>query len=91
MASFRAGGFDFMLLTVHIQWNAGAGVEARAREIETIAGGVGARRQDAKLYGPDIFVLGDFNIPGSGSAAVKAPRKHGLHVPPPKSSANPPT
>lgn len=40
------------------------------------------RQQDAKLYDPDIFVVGDFNIPGLKSATFKALEKHGLTVPP---------
>jgi len=81
MASFRAGSFDFMLLTVHIQWNKGGGIGARAKEIEMITRWVGKRKNDAKLYDPDIFVLGDFNIPGLKSKAFKALEKHGLTVP----------
>lgn len=82
MASFRAGTFDFVLLTVHIQWNSGGGIKARAKEIGMITRWIGKRQQDAKLYDPDIFVLGDFNIPGLGSATFRALRKHGLTVPP---------
>lgn len=82
MASFRAANFDFMLLTVHIQWNADGGIKARAKEIGMIAQWVGKRKNDAKLYDPDIFVLGDFNIPGLGSSTFKALKSHGLTVPP---------
>lgn len=81
MASFRAGNFDFMLLTVHIQWNSGGGIKSRAKEIEMISNWVGKRKKAAKLYDPDIFVLGDFNIPTLGSSTYKALRKHGLMVP----------
>jgi len=79
--SFRAGTFDFMLLTVHIQWNTKGGVTARAKEIEMITRWVGKRHDDAKLYDPDIFVLGDFNIPGLKSKTFKALQEHGLTVP----------
>jgi endonuclease/exonuclease/phosphatase family metal-dependent hydrolase len=81
MVSFRAGTFDFMLLTVHIQWNKKGGIKARAKEIEMITKWVGKRHDDAKLYDPDIFVLGDFNIPGLKSKTFKALQKHGLTVP----------
>lgn len=81
MASFRAGSFDFTLLTVHIQWNADGGITARAKEIEMITRWVGKRKNDAKLYDPDIFVLGDFNIPSLGSQTFKALQKHGLTIP----------
>lgn len=81
MASFRAGTFDFVLLTVHIQWNTKGGITARTKEIEMITRWVGQRNADAKLYDPDIFVLGDFNIPGLRSKAFKALEQHGLTVP----------
>lgn len=82
MASFRAGNFDFMLLTVHIQWNKRGGVKARTKEIEMITRWVGKLQADSKLYDPDIFVLGDFNIPDLESLAFKALEKFGLTVPP---------
>ncbi len=81
MASFRAGHFDFMLLTVHIQWNTKGGIKARAKEIEMITGWIDKRQQEAKLYDPDVFVLGDFNIPGLKSATFKALAKFGLTIP----------
>lgn len=81
MVSFRAGTFDFMLLTVHIQWNKKGGIKARAKEIEMITNWVGKRHNDAKLYDPDIFVLGDFNIPGLKSKTFKALQQYGLTVP----------
>lgn len=81
MVSFRSGTFDFILLTVHIQWNKKGGIEARANEIEMITGWIGQRQADAKLYDPDIIVLGDFNIPGLRSKTFKALEQHGLTVP----------
>ena len=81
LASFKAGMFDFIMLTVHIQWNSSGGIKARAKEIEMIAKWVEERRKNHKLFDPDIFVLGDFNIPTLGSSAFKALKKHGLTVP----------
>jgi endonuclease/exonuclease/phosphatase family metal-dependent hydrolase len=81
MVSFRAGTFDFMLLTVHIQWNKSGGISARAKEIEMITNWVGKRKKESRLYDPDIFVLGDFNIPGLKSKTFKALKQHGLEVP----------
>lgn len=83
MASFRAGFFDFALLTVHIQWNAEGGVPARAKEIATLTDWVGRQSKAAQLYEPDIFLLGDFNIPDVGSAAFKALETNGFSVPKP--------
>ncbi len=46
-----------------------------------ITGWIGDRQKDASLYDPDIFVLGDFNIPGLKSKTYKALVKHGLTIP----------
>lgn len=81
LASFKSGMFDFMLLTVHIQWNTKGGISARSKEIEMISNWVEDRRKNQKLFDPDIFVLGDFNIPTLGSSTFKALKKHGLTVP----------
>lgn len=81
MVSLRAGTFDFMMLTVHIQWNKKGGINARSKEIEMITNWVGQRKDNEKLYDPDIFVLGDFNIPGLKSKTFKALQEHGLTVP----------
>jgi len=81
VVSFRAGTFDFTLLTVHIQWNDSGGIAARTKEIEMITRWVADQRSSAQIYDPDIFVLGDFNIPSLGSATFKALEKFGLRVP----------
>lgn len=81
MVSFRAGNFDFMLLTVHIQWNDSGGIAARSKEIAMITNWVGDLQAENKLYDPDVFVLGDFNIPGHKSATFKALEARGLTVP----------
>ncbi len=81
MVSFNAGSFDFVLITVHIQWNSKGGIKARAKEIEMITKWIGDRKKESKLDDPDIFVLGDFNIPGLSSEAFKALEKHGLTIP----------
>ena len=46
-----------------------------------ISSWVEKRRKNHKLFDPDIFVLGDFNIPTLGSSTFKALKKHGLTVP----------
>ena len=81
LVSFKAGMFDFIMLTVHIQWNSSGGIKARAKEIEMISRWVEERRQNQKLFDPDVFVLGDFNIPTLGSSTFKSLKKHGLTVP----------
>ena len=81
LASFKTGMFDFIMLTVHIQWNSSGGIAARVKEIEMISKWVEERRKNNKLFDPDIFVLGDFNIPTLGSSTFRALKKHGLTIP----------
>ncbi len=81
LVSFKSGMFDFMMLTVHIQWNSSGGIKARAKEIEMITKWLEDRRQSQKLFDPDVFLLGDFNIPTLGSSTFKALKKHGLTIP----------
>ncbi len=80
MVSFKTSTFDFVLLTVHIQWNSKGGITARSKEIEMITNWIGNRVNKAKIYDPDIFVLGDFNIPSIRSKTFKALEEHGLVV-----------
>ncbi len=81
MVSFRAGTFDFMMLTVHIQWNKKGGIKARTKEIAMIAKWIKERSDKSKLYDQDIFILGDFNIPSLGSQTFKALIDNGLEIP----------
>lgn len=79
MASFKAGSFDFIVLTVHIRW--GDSVEARRAEIEMLADWIEAKRREKTNEDKDLIVMGDFNIPSRTDALFKAITKHGLQVP----------
>jgi endonuclease/exonuclease/phosphatase family metal-dependent hydrolase len=79
MASFKAGSFDFILLTTHIRW--GDSDEARRVEIETLADWIEAKRQEKTKEDKDLIVMGDFNIPSTDSPLFKAITKHGLQMP----------
>jgi hypothetical protein len=79
MASFRAGNFDFVLLTTHIRW--GDSTEARRREIEVLADWIEAKRLEKTSEDKDLIVMGDFNIPSRTDPLFKAITKHGLQVP----------
>lgn len=81
MVSFRAGSFDFVMLTVHIQWNSKGGIKARTKEIDMITKWIKERSDNSKLYDQDIFIVGDFNIPTLGSSTYKALIKNGLEIP----------
>lgn len=79
MASFRAGSFDFIVLTTHIRW--GDNDEARQMEIERLADWIEAKRLEKTNEDKDLIVMGDFNIPSRTDLLFKAITKHGLQVP----------
>ncbi|MCL6271085.1 endonuclease/exonuclease/phosphatase family protein [Sansalvadorimonas sp. 2012CJ34-2] len=80
MASFRAGNFDFVMLTAHIRWS--GGVRARAKALKQLADWVEERRSSEFLVDRDFIVLGDFNIPSRRSSAYKAITSGSLQIPP---------
>ena len=79
MASFKAGNFDFVLLTVHIRW--GDSTEARRKEIEAVADWIEAKRLEKTKEDKDLIVMGDFNIGSRTDSLFKAVTKHGLQIP----------
>lgn len=79
MASFRAGSFDFVALTVHIRW--GNTVAARKRELDILAEWIEAKRTEKHAEDKDLIVMGDFNIPSRKSSLFKAITKYGLQIP----------
>jgi endonuclease/exonuclease/phosphatase family metal-dependent hydrolase len=78
MASFRAGTFDFVLISVHVQWGTTGGREV---ELGRIADWVEARRKSKFATDKDIILMGDFNVPKRGDRFFKAITRHGLEVP----------
>lgn len=79
MASFRAGRFDFILLTVHIK--AGKRVRDRIPELQHLAEWVDERRNSEHVFDKDIIVMGDFNITTRRSATFEAITSKGLKIP----------
>ncbi len=79
IASFRAGNFDFVLLTAHIRW--GSGNKARIRPLKLLAEWVDRRRRDKHVVDKDIIVMGDFNIPRVDDELFKAVTGNGLRIP----------
>ena len=79
IASFRAGSFDFILVTAHIRW--GDKEADRTPELRLLAEWVARRQQEEHLQDKDIIVLGDFNIPSHESPLFKAITSKGLQVP----------
>lgn len=79
IASFRAGSFDFVVLTAHIRW--GDDLAARQGELDLLADWVEAKRTETYTEDKDLIVMGDFNIPSQKSPLFKAITKHGLQIP----------
>ena len=79
MASFRAGNFDFIVITAHMRW--GKSVKERAKALGFLADWIEERRQSPFVLDKDIIVMGDFNIPSRRSSTYKAISKHGLKAP----------
>ena len=79
MASFRAGNFDFILLTAHIRW--GSGDDARIAPLKLLAEWVAKRRKEKHVIDRDFIVMGDFNIPELDDDLFKAITSKGLRIP----------
>lgn len=80
MASFRAGNFDFVLVSAHIRW-AGDDEAQRLPELELLAEWVARRVKEDFITDKDIVVAGDFNIPDTKSELYRAVTARGLKVP----------
>lgn len=70
IASFRAGHFDFVLVTAHIQW--GSVQSQREQELTSLAEWVSEKVTEQGWDDKDIIVMGDFNIPSTDSTLYKA-------------------
>jgi endonuclease/exonuclease/phosphatase family metal-dependent hydrolase len=79
MASFRAGNFDFVLLTVHIRW--GDNEASRIPELEKLAEWVDDRCKEKYVFDKDFIVMGDFNIPEIDDELYRAITSRGLEIP----------
>jgi endonuclease/exonuclease/phosphatase family metal-dependent hydrolase len=76
-ASFRAGRFDFVMVSVHIVEGSShgeVGESLREKEISELADFIkGRAAQDkGKVFDPDFIVVGDFNIQKYGDRFFKA-------------------
>ena len=79
-ASFRAGRFDFTIVSVHIFESNTA---FREREIDLLAAHLAklSKRQQSKVVDRDFFVVGDFNIKKDGDKFFNALVQHGFQMP----------
>lgn len=78
IASFRAGRFDFILITAHIRWKK---PKERIGPIKALAEWVDKRMKSEHVFDKDIIVMGDFNIPKKGDEIYKALISKGLEIP----------
>jgi endonuclease/exonuclease/phosphatase family metal-dependent hydrolase len=80
-ASFKAGRFDFTLVSVHIFDSKAIFKE---REIDVLAARIDkmSKTQKTKIVDRDLFVVGDFNIKKDGDRFFNALVKHGFQMPP---------
>lgn len=79
MASFRAGSFDFTMMTAHIRWADKA--SDRIAPLKLLAEWIHKRRNSKYAFDKDFIVLGDFNIPRVGDKLYKALTSKGLRMP----------
>lgn len=79
IGSFRAGNFDFLVLSAHIRW--GDDEKGRVPELKMLAEWIDARRKEKYVEDKDILVMGDFNIPKRDDALYKAITSKGLEIP----------
>lgn len=79
VASFRAGNFDFILLTAHIRW--GKRKADRIKPLLLLAEWVEKRMKQKHGFDKDIIVLGDFNIPKIDDDLFQAVTSRGLRIP----------
>jgi endonuclease/exonuclease/phosphatase family metal-dependent hydrolase len=79
LASFRAGNFDFVVLTTHIRW--GKSNKARIAELQMLADWVDGKRTEKHAEDKDLIVMGDFNIPAIDDDFYKAITSRGLQMP----------
>lgn len=79
MASFRAGSFDFVVLSAHMRW--GRKLSERRDALENLGKWIKERVHDDAVLDRDWIVAGDFNIPKIGDRYFKALSQDFLRMP----------
>jgi endonuclease/exonuclease/phosphatase family metal-dependent hydrolase len=87
LAAFRSGSLTFLLVNVHVYFGSDhSKIDMGRRTLETfaIARWADLRRASANTYTPNIFPLGDFNLPRAepGDPVYDALTRRGLRLPP---------
>ena len=78
MASFKAGSFDFVAISAHIQWGT---VKGREKELQELAKWVQSFQKDEYRVDRDVILMGDFNITSFKSKLYKAISEYGFEAP----------
>ena len=84
-ASFRAGRFDFVIVSAHIYFGSTSILRHhREKEIQLLVDFIDGRiKQDQhKVFDRDFFVVGDFNIVENGDRFFDALKSKGFIMPP---------
>ena len=85
LAAFKAGGFEFLLVSVHLYYGSESAISMNRRSLETfaVARWADLRRKSPNAYCKDIIALGDFNLPKTktGDPIFEALTSRGLHLP----------
>jgi hypothetical protein len=79
MASFRAGDFDFVVLSAHVRW--GKTVAGRKMEVEMLGDWVAKRVEEKHVEDQDFILTGDFNIASVNDDIYKKLQGKGLVMP----------
>jgi len=79
LASFKAGNFDFVMITAHIRW--GADETERIKPLKLLAEVIDKKRRQSYSVDQDIILLGDFNIPALDDDLFNAVTSKGLRIP----------
>ena len=79
IASFSAGNFDFVLMSVHIRW--GKNKSDRIKPLKLLAKWIDKRSRDIHGTDNDIILMGDFNIPKIDDDLYNAVTSKGLKAP----------
>jgi endonuclease/exonuclease/phosphatase family metal-dependent hydrolase len=83
-ASFKAGRFDFVVANVHIYYGSSATLrQHRKKEIKKLVEFIykRARAPKYKVFDPDFFIVGDFNIKEEGDEFFEALKSKGFIMP----------
>ncbi len=81
--SFKAGRFDFVIVSNHIYFGKGKDKKFRKVEIEALVEFIHGRstKEREKVFDRDFFVVGDFNIPDPKSEYFDALVAKGFEMP----------